>query len=275
MTTIQTPPPTPTGPRASARVIAVLAITIGAILILGTVLTTVASAAWQATRGSGSGTLSADATGIRSLTIDAAAADVRVVYGGDTATLEVSGNAADWRLERAGDTLAVTNQRGWWSPGAWFSDPEEAVLTLPGILQRTALDAEFSLSSGSLRADGRYGRLELDVSAGLMNVAGRADTLIADVSAGRLQFEVADAQTAAVTVSAGLVDGVLTGAAPQQVSVDISAGRADLVLPDAAYAVAADVSAGSFRNALREDPASAHRVSVTVGAGLADLSSAG
>lgn len=275
MTTIQTPPPTPTGPRASARVIAVLAITIGAILILGTVLTTVASAAWQATRGSGSGTLSADATGIRGLTIDAAAADVRVVYGGDTATLEVSGNAADWRLERAGDTLAVTNQRGWWSPGAWFSDPEEAVLTLPGILQRTALDAEFSLSSGSLRADGRYGRLELDVSAGLMNVAGRADTLIADVSAGRLQFEVADAQTAAVTVSAGLVDGVLTGAAPQQVSVDISAGRADLVLPDAAYAVTADVSAGSFRNALREDPTSAHRVSVTVGAGLADLSSAG
>lgn len=278
MTTTHTPPSLPTpprGPRASARVIAAIAIALGAVLILGTVLTTAASAAWQATRGSGSGTLSADATGIRALTIDTAAADVRIVYGGDTATLEVTDNASDWRLDRTGDTLRVTRDRGGWGPDLWFSGDDDVVLRLPSALQRVALDAEFSLSSGSLRADGAYGRLALDLSAGLMNVTGTADTLVAEVSAGRLELDLADARTAELTVSAGLADGRLTGTAPQQVSVDVSAGRADLVLPDAAYAVTDDVSAGGFSNDLREDPASRHRVSVSVGAGLVGLSSAG
>lgn len=267
-TTIAPPPP---GPRTSARVIAILAIALGAVLVAGALVTGVFSAARAATQRTE--TLTADARGIRSLDVDVAAADLEIVYGGEEATLTVTGNVADWRLVRDGDGLAVTTQRGWW--GSWrpFGDSDRAVLTLPQSLERAGLDADLSLAAGSLRATGAFGDLDLDLSAGAMDVSGSARALETDVSAGRLVFDLADVRDADLQLSAGAANGTLTGSAPQTVTIDVSAGRLDLTLPDVSYAVGSDVSAGELRNDLDIDARSDRRVSVSVSAGFVALGS--
>ena len=134
-------------------------------------------------------------------------------------------------------------------------------------------DADLSLSAGALRADGRYSSLDLDLSAGSMSVSGTAQSLDADVSAGRLVLDLDGVDEADLRLSAGAIGGELTGRAPQEVTVDVSAGRLELTLPDASYAVASDVSAGEFQNRLTVDAGSDHRVSVSVSAGFALLRS--
>lgn len=289
MSTTLTPPPqppaptaggpsypggsSPDGPRSSARVIAILAIAFGALLIVGAVFSGVFSAVRAASQQTEILTLTTDATGIRSLDIDVAAAEFTIAYGGDTVSLDVNGGAADWRLDRDGDVLTVTTERGWWGGWRLFDEGDVAVLTLPQSFEHIELDADLSLSAGVLRAEGRYGELDLDLSAGAMDLSGSARTLHADVSAGRLVFDLDGVDEADLRLSAGAITGDLTGAAPQEVTVDVSAGRLDLTLPDEAYAVTTEVSAGQFENRLNVDSRSEHRVSVSVAAGFALLRS--
>jgi hypothetical protein len=75
-------------------------------------------------------------------------------------------------------------------------------------------------------------------------------------------------------VSAGAVDARLTGSAPRAVTVDVSAGSLDLRLPDEAYDVRSDVSAGDFENGLRTDAESGNVVDVTVSAGTVTITEA-
>ena len=261
------------GPRSSARVIAILAIVLGSVLIVGAVFSGAFSAVRAASQRTETLTLTADATGIRSLDVDVAAADLTIVYGGDTVSLDVQGGAADWRLGRDGDSVTVRTDRGWWGGWRLFGEGDVAVLTLPQSLASVALDADLSLSAGALRADGRYSSLDLDLSAGSMSVSGTAQSLDADVSAGRLVLDLDGVDEADLRLSAGAIGGELTGRAPQEVTVDVSAGRLELTLPDASYAVASDVSAGEFQNRLTVDAGSDHRVSVSVSAGFALLRS--
>lgn len=263
------PPPAPTGPRASARVIAILAIALGAVLIVGTILVGVFSAVRAAAQRTE--TLTTDAAGIRDLDIDVDAADLEIVYGGDAVTLNVTGSAQDWQLSRDGESVVVTTERGWWGGWRMFGEGDVAVLTLPAALERTALDADLSLSAGALRASGTYGELDLDLSAGSMDLGGTARTLDVDVSAGRLAFDLAGVQEADLQLSAGSANGVLDQTAPRELTIDVSAGRLDLVLPDEVYAVTTDVSAGDFENGLRVDPGAGNRVSVSVSAGFVGL----
>lgn len=289
MTTTLTPPPVPPAPpsdpgatglvspqpparRPASRVVAILTIVLGVALILGALGTSVLAAIGSSQRGT-SGTLTADATDIQSLKVDVAAADLTVVYGGESVVLDVNGAAGDWRVRREGAALVVTTQRTWWSALRPFSESDTAVLTLPRSLEGAALDANLSLSAGALRADGDFGRLDVTVSAGAMNLSGRASTLDADVSAGRLVFDLARVDTARLKLSAGSVDGSLTGSAPSAVSVDLSAGRLALVLPDDRYAVSSDASAGDIENRLRVDSTSPHRITVGVSAGYVSLRS--
>lgn len=273
MTTTITPPPAvppPGHPRASARIIALLAIVLGALLVLGTAV----SAAFALARVSARTlqTMTTDATGIRGLDIDVSDAELRIVYAGDEVTLEVYGNADDWRLERDEDELSVMTARGWFG-SAWFGEGDRATLTLPASLERSALDADLSVSAGALFTSGSYGELDLDLSAGSLQVLGSARSLDAEVSAGRLTFDLADVSEAEVRLSAGAVEGALTGSAPAQVTADVSAGRLDLTLPEGTYAVESDLSVGKFENRLSVDPASARRVTVSVSAGFAVLRS--
>ncbi|GAA1636585.1 DUF4097 domain-containing protein [Microbacterium flavum] len=263
---------TPSRPRSSARVIAVLAIAFGALLIVGTlVLGAVSSARAAAVR---TDVLTTDAAGIRDLDVDVAAADLTIVYRGDGVSLQVTGAASDWTLRRDGERLVVSTDRTWWGGWSLFGrEADVATLTLPASLERTALDADLAMSGGMLRAEGTYGELSLDLSAGAMDVSGSATDLDADVSAGRLSFDLSGARGADLKLSAGSVTGNLSGSAPRAVSIDASAGRLDLTLPSGAYAVASDVSAGEFRNDLTVDPDSPDRVEVSVSAGFVRLGS--
>lgn len=263
-------PPTPPRPprRTSARVISILAITLGAALIIGTLLTGIFSAVRAATLRTE--TFTADAAGISELEIDINAANLMIEYG-DEASLTVDGAAGDWRFERDDDALRVTNQRSWWVGWRWGSS-DEAVLTLPRSLERVVLDADLTVNGGALTADGRFGDLDVDLSAGSLDVSGSAQEVTVDGSAGRLTLDLADVDSADLTLSAGALTGAFTGSTPQIVTADVSAGRVELALPDDAYAVDSDVSAGQFRHTLTVDPASTHRVSVQVSAGAVILS---
>lgn len=266
-----TPPPhAPRGPRTSARVIAILAIALGAALVLGTMAVGALGVLRTAARHTE--TLTTDAAGIRQLDIDVADTQLRVVYAGDAVTLVVTGSAADWKLRRDGESLEVRTDRLLWR-GAWFGEGDDAVLTLPRSLEDTAIDADLSMSAGALSITGTYRELGLELNAGSIGVKGSAEQLHADVSAGRLTFDLDGADTADLQLSAGDIAGTLTGAAPTDVTLDASAGRLDLTLPKATYAVTSDVSAGQLKNSLDVDPTSPRRVAVDVSAGFVALRS--
>lgn len=260
-------PPTPPAPRparrTSSRVVAILAIVLGAALILGTLLSAVFSVVRAASLRTE--TFTADAAGVTELDVDISGASLEIRYG-DEASLTVDGAPGDWRFERTDDALRVTNDRSWWSGWRW-GVTDEAVLTLPRSFERIGLDADLQVSGGTLTAAGTFGDLDLELAAGSIDVSGSARELSVDGSAGRIVLDLADIDSADLTLSAGALTGALTGDAPQEVSADVSAGRLDLTLPDVSYAVTSDVSAGEFRNDLTVDPASRHRVDVQVSAG--------
>lgn len=279
MTTTLTPPPAagghaPDGPtpprRSSARVIAILAIVLGALLLLGGIASTAVTV--LRTAGQGERALTASADGVDRLRVDVSAADLTIVYEGDEVRLGVTGHADEWRLDRDGDTVTVQTRRAWWGWGLWDSQ-DHAVLTLPRALEQTALDARISLSASALRGDGRFGDLTLDLSAGSIDLGGHARSVDARLSAGRFSFDLAGVNTADLRLSAGEIVGTITGDAPDQVALEASAGRIDLTLPDETYAVTKDVEAGSVDNKLSVDRTSPHRVTVSVSAGQVALRS--
>ncbi|ALJ21580.1 DUF4097 family beta strand repeat-containing protein [Microbacterium sp. No. 7] len=282
MSTTLTPPPQhPVGPqppagaqppaprRESARVISILAIVVGCVLIAGAIVSGVFSALRVAS--SDERTLTASADGIAALDVDLSTGDMLVAYGDvEEATLVVRGTGTDdWRLTRDGDTLTVRTDRSWWTGWRLWggAENEHAALTLPQRYAETPLDAEFSLSAGQITAEGRYGSLDIDMSAGLVTVEGTARELDAHLSAGRLDLELADVRTAEVEVSAGLVQGRITGTQPDAVAIDLSAGSVELVLPNGTYAVSSDVSAGGFDHTLNTSPSASARIDVSVSAG--------
>ncbi|WP_425838062.1 hypothetical protein [Microbacterium sp. PA5] len=277
-----TPPPTsgaadqgaPRPPRrTSSKVVATIAICAGAVLIAGTVFTGVLSAMRSATIRDGEATVSA--SGLRSLDLDTSAADVTVSYGAvSEATLRVTGASGidDWTFEREGDRLVVSSDRNVWGRWGWFREPDTVELTLPA--SAAGVDADIDVDSGSLRADGDFGALDLHLDAGSLRVSGTADALTSEVSAGSARYELSGVSDARLSVSAGSVEGELDGRAPDALTLDVSAGRLDLTVPDGEYALTSDVSAGRFTHDLRTDPASPNRVDVTVSAGAVTLRTA-
>lgn len=267
------PAPRPPAPRSSARVIAILAIALGSVLIIGAFATSVLSAI-HSTLSQRTGTLTASGDGIRALDVDVAATRLTIVYEGDEVRLEVTGDPDAWRLTRDGASLGVRTTREWWG-GAWrlFAEDDTAVLTLPRAMEDTRIDADFAVSAGTLQASGRYGALGLDLSAASVDLGGSAQSLDGRLSAGRLAFTLDGVDTADLRMSAGAVTGEITGRAPRTVSADVSAGRLDLTLPDEAYDVRTDASAGEIRNDLRVDRSAPSQVSVSVEAGFARLGS--
>ena len=95
-----------------------------------------------------------------------------------------------------------------------------------------------------------------------------------DLSAGGADIDLSDVDEADFSVSAGTLDARLTGSAPRSVIIDVSAGSLDLRLPDAAYDVRSDVSAGDFENGLRTESDAPNAVDVTVSAGSVTITEA-
>ncbi|MFT4135421.1 hypothetical protein [Microbacterium sp.] len=264
------PPPAPR--RASAQVIAILAIVFGGLLAFGTIAVTTLSIVRSGTTHTERFT--ADVAGLTGLDVDVSGADLTVVYDAtvDEATLAVTDvSTTRWRLTRDGDDLAVSTRRAWWSGWGGSDEIAQATLTLPDRLSDAGLDASFDLSAGSIAAAGSYDELELDLSAGSLSVDGSARELDVSVSAGEADLDLADLRRAELDVSAGDVQGRLTGTPPRELVVEASAGKIELAVPDAAYVVDSEVSLGDFTHELTTDPASTNHVSVQVSAGSVHL----
>lgn len=283
MTTL-TPPPVipaappqpagpPTGPRDSSRAVALVATILGGALVIGTIIGAVMGVIRLASVHTGE--LTASAAGVASLDVDVSSVELDIVYDDvSDATLSVTGSGIDgWKLERTGDALSLRTDRGWWGFRGWFDldSLDRATLTLPESLSGSGMDATLRLSAGSITTDGDFGALGINLSAGSITASGSANTLTVDASAGRVVLDVADVREAELELSAGSIEGSLTGTTPESVDIDVSAGSLSLRLPEGPYAVSQDVSAGTFTNDLRVDPSSEHEISVDLSAGSVRL----
>jgi hypothetical protein len=270
-TTSATPPPLPPAPptRSSATIVAIVAMSLGGVLLLGTLVSGIGSIAWSSISRDATGSRVADTTGVSALSFDVSAGDVVVQYADvDEAMLEIAGGDRGWNLERRGDTLSLSNGRPWWAAQFGFGGgSSRATLTLPEAMVDEKLDARFDVSAGSITADGTYGVLDVEVGAGDADVSGTADELTVDVSAGEADVTIDGARTANLSIGAGEILATLTGDALDDVRVDVSAGSLVASLPDEEYAVTSDVSAGSFDNLLQTATDAPRTVDVQVSAG--------
>lgn len=262
-----TPTPAPRT-RSSQKPILVTTAIVGGIALLGIGVTAAISAFWD--RGaleSSSATVAVD--GVTAVEVDANRGEFVLQFADvAAASLDVEGDDR-WTMEREGDELVVKSRNGLfsWGPELCFGICGEhyVTLTLPSAL--AGVDADLSLGAGSLKAEGEFGDVSLDVGAGAAEVSGEARSVEAEISAGRAEIDLVGVQRAAFEVSAGRGEARLTGAPPQEVAARVSAGSLEIALPDAAYAVSSDVSAGGFDNELRTDPAASNRVTADVSAG--------
>ena len=275
------PTPDPAAPRsagsrsAAPRVVATIVGAFGALVILGTLGSAAVGTAAAAVGGGGSGvggSTSADTTGVTEVETEVGAGSLRIEFADvDEATLEVTrGWGADqWRLERVEDTIRVSSPNRWW--GGWmFGERSEAVLTLPDTLD--GIDAALTMNAGDLRVvDGDFGELDLELGAGSIDITGSARALDATVSAGQADLELSDVAEADVSVSAGDMDLVLTGAQPDEMTLNVSAGRVTATVPEGEYDITSEVSAGDFDNGLGSTPGARSTVEVTVTAGQVEL----
>lgn len=283
MSTTLTPPPSAVPDRAAdapppsggSRVVAIVVIVLGALILLGTMISaavgTVASASVSAS------TRTLDVSGVEELDVDAAAGTLRIEFV-DVAEAELevtsSWGAATWTLDRQDDTLVVASpdRFGWLGWGGWLGEQgTDAVLRLPASLE--GIDADVTLAAGDFVTDGEFGELDLWLAAGSFDVSGSAESLTADVSAGRGTLELDDVREAELTVSAGSLDATLTGTQPDSVEVDVNAGSLRLTVPEGDYDVGSDVSAGGFDNGLGSTPGASSTIRVQVSAGEAVLRS--
>ncbi|WP_244303097.1 DUF4097 family beta strand repeat-containing protein [Leucobacter coleopterorum] len=214
-------------------------------------------------------------TWITGIDIDANAANFTLAYGDvGEATLEAKGpRASKWRLYTEGNDLKIESPRGFFSACmlGCARGGDTVTLTLPKELEERALDLDASLGAGKLSADGRFGDFDLDMSAGKVVFSGAARSLDVEMSAGAFSGSVSGVREASFNVSAGSAKAELSGDAPREVDVEVSAGSVDLSLPDVAYRVDTDVSAGSVNNKLRTNPTSKHLISVETSAGSVTL----
>lgn len=278
MTTTHTPQPSggaaaaapgsPQRNRTGARVITILTAALGAGVLVTVAWGGIRSTVAVAAATSEARTLAVD--GISALHVDVSAASLTVEFADvDEAGLDVrdAANGA-WTFERRGDTLRVETPRAPFL--SWFGGGNgRAVLTLPAQLEGT--DAVLSLGAGSIDADGDFGELTLEMGAGDTTLRGSAASLTAEVSAGRADIDLEGVDEADLQLSAGDMAARLTGDAPSDVQLSVSAGSLELTLPDEEYAVTSDVAAGGFDNGLRTSSAASSRVSVEVSAGSVRL----
>lgn len=187
----------------------------------------------------------------------------------DEAVLDVRGKSG-WTLERRDETLVVRPPVRWifgWN----FGEHETATLTLPERLRTAGLDADLDLSAGSLYAEGTFRSVDLEVNAGQARLEGLAEELDVDLNAGRADVLMSVGQ-ADLSVNAGRLDADFSGRfVPSSITIDVSAGEMNVTVPDEAYAVTSDVSAGSFDNRLDVASDSPNIIRVDLSAGTVTL----
>lgn len=222
----------------------------------------------------GSSFQSADTRGMNTLVVDAADATVEVKFADtDKAELQLTNtDESKWRFGRENQTLVLSRPT---SVGFCVfncgMDRDKVVLTLPQELSDGSLSGAFTVSSGSIEIAGNYDKFSLDVDAGSGSWVGQAHDVHVEVNAGRADIQAEDVSQAALRVSAGRLSGTLSGNQPDNTELEVKAGRLDVRLPQGAYQVESNEAAGSVEERLQHDPASPHRVSISVSAGNATV----
>lgn len=257
------------GRTSGAKALTVITAVVGGLALLGAGGTAAAAAVGDLSRTNSEQSVNVD--GIDTLDLDASASTVTVRFSDtDDAVLTVAGGRGDWTMERENGELVVRSPRAflpWWFGGTWFGGEERVVLTLPESLQSSSLDARLSLSAGDLDVEGEFGELAIDLGAGSVVADGSATSLTVDMSAGRSDMEFDGVSEADISVSAGNMDLVLTGEAPDTIGIDVSAGSLSIVVPDAEYNVLQDVSAGSLDSRVDESTNASRTIDVSLSAG--------
>lgn len=214
----------------------------------------------------------ADVSGITGVDLDVSGRGMRVELGDvDEAELAVAGDGEGrWTLERDGDELIVhspDHNFGWWFGSLFNDDEATTVLTLPEKLLDSRIDLDISMGAGRLDVDGDFGDVDVEMGAGALVMNGSAETVEAELSAGRADLDLADVSEASFEISAGQLVAELTGTAPKNVQLDVSAGSLTLTLPDVAYSVQQNVSAGSLDNNLQASTNARNSIVVSLSAG--------
>lgn len=268
--------PTGSGRSSGVAAISVVVAVVGGIALLGSGGTAAAAAAgdlWSASLPDSVQTVDVD--GIDGIDLDVDGSNMRIEFGDvDEAELSITnGRGPAWTFERDGDELTVHSPEskwGWWFSN-WFGDEEIAVLTLPQSLNDSGLDGDLRLDAGSLDVEGDWGHLGVEVSAGALGLDGAADSLDVQMNAGRADILLDGVNTAVLGVSAGNLDVELTGVAPTQTTIDVSAGSLDLTVPDEAYGITQEVSAGSLDVKVDQSGSERRMIDVTLSAGSATI----
>ncbi|MFJ4038155.1 hypothetical protein ACIPVB_08705 [Microbacterium sp. NPDC090007] len=266
-----TPPPPPARRRGAAFVISVVTIVAGACIAFGTFVGTGLSAAhgmaasrWDAV-ASGQTTSEVARGALSSLDVVVAGAQLTVTSGDveapelDAAT---SGPNA-WTFERDGDRLRVVSPSG-----TFIGDQAAATLTLP---RDAVVSADVRVSGGSVEADGDFDALDVEVNGGSATLSGTARSVDLSLAGGTASLRLDDTATAAFDVAGGRLTAALNGSTPERVRVDVTAGSADIALPDDEYAVTTDEGVGTVDNALRTNAEAAAQVDVTATMGRVTL----
>lgn len=287
---IATPPPAPPAPpspptqnpptqnqpnppaRESSRVVAIVVIVVGAVILLGAIVSSVLGTWAAASVHTTSRTVAVD--GVTEMDVRVDAGDMRVEFADiDDAELEVrsSWGIDRWTLARDGGELVVSSPDGWFNGwfGGWLGGNSTAVLRLPQSLE--GMDADLRLAAGDLTVDGSFDELDLQVDAGSAEVSGAANSVEAHLSAGRAELDLDDVGEAHVTVNAGSLEAAFSGSVPDELVAEVNAGSLRLVVPDGEYDVSSEVAAGDFDNRIGSVPGAAHTIRVTVSAGEAVL----
>ncbi|MGO3148394.1 MAG: DUF4097 family beta strand repeat-containing protein [Leucobacter sp.] len=265
---------------STSRNVAIVSSVIGGVVLLGVGATAAVATIGNMNSGDSGGSQSLDISGtngagITGLEVESNSARFELIFGDVTeATLDVSGDSRSrWDMRVDDGDLVVENKHGFFDFCiGWCGVGEQTVtLTLPKGLDTGTLDADISVNSGSLTAAGSFRDLGLDLGAGALTFDGSARSIDTEVSAGRATISVDGAQEADLNLSAGRLDAEFTGQAPKSVSLDVSAGQADVIVPRGTYDVRSDVSAGSLDNQLDTSSSARNKIEVDVSAGSAVL----
>ncbi|MGP5663573.1 hypothetical protein [Glutamicibacter arilaitensis] len=275
MTPTETMPlqPTPPAPPANGKSLNIILAVLGGLVILTLLVGTARGAVASLSRDNS--TQGINAKGVTSLDISANSGRFQLLFADtEEAILDVNGtNSRNWEMRREGNRIVVDSPDSWgnWCFFGCGFDENDATLVLPESLNNGSLDADFELAAGSFNAVGNYKNLVVEVGAGKLELSAGADTADISLGAGRAEVSLADVKNAKFDISAGHLQGTVSGEAPKSITAEISAGSLALELPDAAYDVRESVAAGDLKNLLVNDPSSPNKISMGLSAGSATL----
>lgn len=271
--------PTPGPPRRRGAAFAVSAVTIvvGSVVALGTLVGTGVPAVaslidWRGQTATYDSSIDDTTEQLTGLDIDLAGGSLTVEFGDvESARLDADDRGRrGWTFQRDGDSLRVASPSGTfagWGPGS------RATLVLPRDLDGAGLHADIRVTGGTLDATGDFGEMAVDVAGGTASVDGGARDLDLTVTGGSASARILDAETASFEVAGGELTARLSGVTPTRTDVEVTAGSADVTLPDDEYDVRVDDGMGSVDNALRTSATASAEVDVTATMGSVRLRS--